>query len=201
MHTFTFTDMLHLVLSEMLADKGFCLPSVEAQKARKTAESLIVCGFQADTEFLLNKFLSQLIAKLKGCFHESRSVRVRREKMWENLFQLRSSPEFIIMWKKFLQDSLAEADPSPIFFQYITDRIFDKLARQEFPLTERMPIERCCLDDLEKSALRYTVGSVIFALEKKLSRSCHPMKESLKLCLKDLEEESGNRAIVIVVYQ
>ena len=74
----------------MLVDKGFCLPSVEAQRARKTAESLIVCVFQADNEFLLNHNLSQ---NSRDASMSPEVVRVRREKMWENLFLLCSSPD------------------------------------------------------------------------------------------------------------
>lgn len=44
------------------------------------------------------------------------------------------------------------------------------------------------MDYLERNALRYAAGFVIQSLQKKIDKSAHRLKESVKLCLKDLED-------------
>jgi len=52
------------------------------------------------------------------------------------LFWLRSSPEFNLLWQSFLQDSLLQVNASSIFYQHVTDNFFYKLVEQEFQLTD-----------------------------------------------------------------
>jgi len=65
---------------------------------------------------------------------------------------LRSSPEFILLWKSFLQDSLSQVNASPVFYQHVTDKNFHKLVKQEFQIKEKSVTEYSCLDNLERNA-------------------------------------------------
>lgn len=120
-------------------------------------------------------------------------MRVRRERLWTNYYQLRASAEFEHMWKTFLHESGAN-EASPILYQYLTDKIMNKLIHKHFHFESPHSSEnRGDLDYFERNALRYAAGFVIRSLQKKIDRSAHPLKKSVKLCLKDLEEDEGMR--------
>ena len=120
-------------MEKLLADKSFYLPSPLAAAAVATAKLVKQWLDSADNIRPASAFSDKLAASLKSCFQCS-NMRVRREKMWGNFHQLRSSDSFLSMWGTFLRECTAE-QASPTFFQYITDVIFRKMIKREFPLT------------------------------------------------------------------
>ena len=129
-----FVDLLLKVVTLVITDDGFSVPSPHAKKARSCAEQLLEWALDSENEFALNYFASKLIRILKSCFHKTTvTVRVRRERLWTNFYQLRASTEFADMWTTFLHESRV-SESSPIFYQYLTDKIMDELIRQRFTL-------------------------------------------------------------------
>ena len=181
-------------ISRVLTDEGFSLPSPHARSARDCAEKLLAWISDSDNQVSANIFSKELVSKLEGCFHTTKSMRVQRERMWENYYKLRSKDDFKSMWSKFLHDSIA-IQASPIFFQFITDKVMKKMIKLHFPLKSIHSEEEVApLDYLEANALRYMAGYVVRSLRKKIKDSAHPLKKEVLLCLKDLEEDVGKTA-------
>ena len=184
-------DIVRWAISLVLTDEGFNIPSPLATEAVGCAEKLLEWISQSENESSANKFSSQLLTDLKSCFHASKSVRVQREMMWQNYYKLRSSNEYVDAWKNFLHEAI-KVKASPIFFQFVTDKLMEKLIKDHFTLVPSVHITiPASLDYLDKNAIRYTAGSVIRSLQKKVDRSLHPLKEAIKLCLVDIEEDAG----------
>ena len=109
-YTYLFTESQALVrksIQLVLTDGGFNIPSVPAQTTRKTVEKLLEWVSNSDNSSLFASFASDLIKQLESCFKSSyESFQRRREKMWEQLFKLRSSPRFKAMGSSFLLESI-----------------------------------------------------------------------------------------------
>lgn len=111
--------------------------------------------------------------------------------MWEKYFKLRSSDAYVTMWTVFLHESIS-VKASPIFFQLVTDQIMEKLIKEHFPVASTVYSNNPTPPDyLDKNTLRYTVGSVVRSLQKKVERGAHPLKELILLCLNDIKEDGG----------
>lgn len=179
-------------VSLVLRDEGFGVPSPHAKESLASAEKFLEWVSDADNVQSVCTFACKLIFDLKGCFHASKSMRICRERMWEKYYKLRSNDKFRCMWEKFLLESIATI-ATPIFYQYVTDKIMEALIKEHFSLKSGSANNKVVvtLDKLEMSALRYTAGSVIRSLIKKIQKSVHPLKEQVKLCLNDLEEDGG----------
>ena len=114
--------------------------------------------------------------------------------MWEHFFKLRSSEQFKTKWRVFLKENIGCCEACPIFFQFVTDYIMERLIKQNYPVhldTSPSEMEAASLTYEEVNALRYTAGYVIRSLQKKIERSANPLLEELVLCLVDLEEKEG----------
>lgn len=195
-YTYLFTESQALVrksIQLVLTDGGFNIPSVPAQTAQKTAEKLLEWVSDSDNSSLFASFASDLIKQLESCFKSSyQSFQRRREKMWEQLLKLRSSPRFRAMWSSFLLESIG-VPACPIFFQYVVDDIFNSLIKHHFKCDE--PEEEEVDDHIqlnyeEQNALRYTAGYVVNALIKKLKHSTHPLKEEMMCCLLEVDDRT-----------
>lgn len=136
----------------------------------------------------------QLVACLNSCFPKKwKSPRGARDKVWKNYFELRISDKYGNFWKKALSDSI-KTEASPIFYQYIADRIIEKLIATHFPVGSRAHESEHLTEPLgfeEMSALRYAAGSVIRSLRERVKRSAHPLKGELLLHLEEVLEASG----------
>ena len=168
-------------------DKGFDLPSVPAQEARKTAGKLLEWCSDLDNGTVFGCFASDLVSNLGTCFKSHRNVQREREYMWEKVFKFRASPEFKTKWSSFLLESI-DVSACPIFFQYVAERAFESLikSRYQFEKTDRSVDVQLSYE--ERNALRYTAGYVTRALIKKLKSSTHPLKEEMVCCLLDMNE-------------
>ncbi len=75
----------------LVTDEGFSLPTVSAKNTLACAEKLLAWMSEHQKLPATSKFADQLLSDPQGCFHTSKSMRVRREKMWENHYLLRST--------------------------------------------------------------------------------------------------------------
>ena len=182
-------------VQKVLTDDGFTIPSPPARKAIETAEQLLEWLLNKENDSLFSLFAVDLVEGLEGCFKygKTRSLKKRREKMWESLFKLRSTQNFRSKWSDFLQSSIS-VPASPIFYQYVVDTMFDVLLKQRhrIEMPEEVPMEESFSYE-EINALRYTSGSVIRAVKKKLKRSANPKKEHLIACLSELHEHVNEK--------
>ena len=96
---------------------------------------------------------------------------------------IRSSDDFRTSWEKFLHES-PECEACPIFYQYVTDKVFKRLIFMHFPVAQSEHHTDTTMDNLsyeEANALRYTAGYVCRSVRKKIGGS-----DELKLCLEEL---------------
>ena len=174
----------------MTTDDGFSLPVPLAAKARQCAEKLL--KWMPENKPKAITFAVNLIESLEGCHcSKSKSVQVKREKMWEKYFQLRSSDKFSLLWSNFIRESINER-ACPIFYQFITDTIFEEIVVHHFSIEDTPNKEITSYFTYEElNALRYTAGYVIKSVLQKIekSKSGLPLKEVMILCLTDLKEK------------
>ena len=180
-----------MAVVELLQDDGFNIPTLPATTAVRCAKEFLE-WLSVNPESAV-VFEYNLVHLLRGCFRTYRSVQVGREKMWESFYKLTSSDSFGDMWKRLLIANNIE--PTPIFYQYITDTIMNTIIKEKFPVKLAAAKEIKSLDYEELNAVRYVAGYVIRALTKKLLRSAHPLKEEMVDCLDEMIErniEDGN---------
>ena len=116
-------------------------------------------------------------------------MQTRREKMCEKFYQLRSTDEFALSWKTFLQLSGTEA--SPTLYQHITDLVFNHLISTNYTTqVPATPTEATAstIDYKEKNAIRYIAGYITRSVYRKLNDSKHHLKDELCLCLAELND-------------
>ncbi len=161
-------------------DEGFKIPSLEIAETLKLKRWSSLC-----IPNVYSRFSNELVESLYTCFQfgQVKSLKRRRERMWENYHKLRCSSAFKSLWSEFLAE--------PILFQHLTDTII-MLIRIEFSLTRSIPEENKSVEGLdleEKYALRYAAG---YVLKKKVRLSGNPMKNELELCLNSMEAENDS---------
>ena len=110
--------------------------------------------------------------------------------MWTTFHKIRTSKEFTTRWTNFLKEEVG-VSACPIFFQHVTTSIFGDKVREKFPVTaeQAKQSEEPPLSYEEMNALRYAAGYVPRHLKKRLTKSAHPMKDELTLCLLDLLQD------------
>lgn len=158
------------------------------------AEKLL--QFFSSNKITSSVFAKAIVGSLDDCFRESRSIRVAREKMWENYYKVRSSDEFQDAWTENLKN--IECKACPIFFQFVTDRMMESLIIEHYPLGLHAPCMSVApLDNEEISALRYTAGYVIHSLQKKVKKMAHPLNKEVLWCLMEMAENHGSYIIQV----
>ena len=95
-------------------------------------------------------------------------------------------------WTDFLKKSIDVA-PSPIFFQFVVDCVFEVLMKNHYQLDVQQKEQfDVSLTYEEENALRYTAGYVVKAVLKKLKRSTNPMKKELCRYAMELNTNDGS---------
>ena len=181
-------------IESLLSDDGFKLPSPSAKEAYGHARQLLHWYRAQDSPHnaaMFSSFASDLVAKLKLCFPKvmpssSSSISASREALWRNYHQFRCSQEFHTKWTRFLQSAL-HSESTPIFYQFITEKVFENLLREHFPLPKPTPqAKETDLTYEERNALRYAAGYIPRALTKKLKSSSHPIRKGMIICLTEM---------------
>ena len=82
-------------------------------------------------------------------------------------------------------------------YQRVGDAILEKVVKEKCPVSQSLcsTQQQPSITTQEMNALRYAAGYIPRALQKKLKKSAHPLKDELQLCLLDLlndgEEKEG----------
>jgi len=166
-------ERLRAAVELVLKDDGFSIPSRPAVRARELAKGHLEWSSKLENAQTCRIFSTELIGSLEGCCVQHHSVRLGRERMWENYFRLRSSEEFKQKCVQFLAHD-ARGDSCPVFFQFVTDALMEEIVKHTFPVESIHQAHQPSLDHEELNAVGYTAGYVIQALCEKIQRSAHP---------------------------
>ncbi len=141
-------------------------------------------------------FEAELLKHFKRCSGEGMGNKEEREQCLVRYHKLRSSTVFKNLWKVFLSplgDNSIHID-DPIFFQYITRKVFNSYITQTFPIASNSSTAEIlfALTFEESNALRYVAGYVCFNLYQKVIRSSNQKKEDLLLGIKDMIDDDDD---------
>ena len=177
----------------ILFGRDFQMKSTQCTKVRATAETLTkwMKNHRDETEGF-SRILSCLLLPAIKAAHSAKTCVKQREKIWSNLDRIRHSPELAHAWNSFLRSAVG---PS-VDTQYVTQKILEEMIQITFPIpVEKSPVQPTLavshLTTLEVNAVRYAAGYVPRALQKKLQKSTHPLKDKLSLCLYEMLERVG----------
>ena len=136
-------------LMMLIDDDGFSL-SDKARRALLCAHKLLQYELVPQNK----KTASDFLIHLQDCLKHPRKVTLR-ERIWERYYKYRSSDEFKVMWREFLQKTIG-FEACPIFYQYITDKILETLLKNSFKVQDVSSKEQpLSLDFEEANALRW----------------------------------------------
>ena len=112
------------------------------------------------------------------------------------------------LWEELLAISTS-APPDPLLYQHFSHLpVFQRQLEEKLrvpteeklrvPTEEklRVPTEEKPLTEVELKALRYTAGFVPHSLLRKMSKSTHPKKKELCLCLREMLDESEDEVTI-----
>ena len=167
--------LLQEAVKLVLIDDGFSLPSESCKKARAAAEPMDCWMKEERNVATCQKFAHALVQHIKLCIPENilRKSKSVRERMWESFHKLKCSSVFLDLWKSaFSAMGRLAGDPTPVFFQFVTDTIMERLIPDSFPFgcsCSNDSIEES-LDYEERNALRYTAGYVLHSMVQKMKK-------------------------------
>ena len=131
--------------------------------SRKAAEELLDWTAAEANGDRSESFSSEVVQLLDKAFPPTQLGRMQaaREKMWGAYHAIRTSQEFKCLWKTFLKESRVQA--TPIFYQSLTDRLFQKRIELHFPIPSPSrphdsEVETSTLTFEEENAIRYAAG-------------------------------------------
>ncbi len=86
---------------------------------------------------------------------------------------------------------------NPLLYQHLSHMLFQRQQKEKLPTRAgEVPAEVNPLTEEESKALCYTAGFIPHSLLKKLSKSTHPKKEELCLCLREMLDDTEDKASV-----
>ena len=89
----------------VITEEDFKVPSESARQAVRIATQLVEWAAKSDGN--ITEFFITLMAKLRKCFVERKSMKAREECMWRDYHKLRVSDEFKKVWEKFLRETIS----------------------------------------------------------------------------------------------
>ena len=181
-------------LRDVLEDGGFKIPSASAATARTSAVKLFDWASKKENEAMLQSFATETTTHLNTAF-DSRMKRPhqRREKMWANYHEIRTSSGFLSRWSSF--STLVVGEPTTLILtQHVTSLMFRDMIQQRFPIEKGTSTSNDLppLSNVEENALHYAAGYVCRNIRKKLERFSHPLKEELILGIMDLLDSTDD---------
>ena len=185
-------DAIHQIID----DPSFQTKTLEATEARDAALGLL--SWQGDDsnvvafEDFANKISSDISNIFEGPVHcRSSRLSANRERMWKQLYSLRSSERYIGQWVSFLDN--VGASTTPILYQHITDIVFRAIMKLKYNVNSTDEANTPAITESEANALRYVAGYVCRQVRKKLAAGSHPLKEDLIQCLGYLVREGDDK--------
>ena len=178
-------DILVKSVEAVLTDTGFKVGTTDSTGALATATMLLSWAKRKENGPALQHFSKYVTSSLKLCLgRDTLSVRTRKGRMWGQFHQLRTSDSFIREWKDFLSKSVG-SEAFPVFFQYVTQKVFKEIVKKEFELSSLHAHSgnSCELTYDDQCAIRYVAGYVCRKVRDKLESSSIIHKNDLILTL------------------
>ena len=187
------TEILKKAVNLLKVEKS--LQSPRALAALSTASKFLEWAGDSGNQADLKDFSRKLVEALKKCIPDkcTRNPLTQREKMWSSFHMLRVSDPFKKLWHEFLD--LCCLEKHPIFFQRISDLIFQELITKEFTVTTHDAPTVTSTTPItyeEANALRYVAGYVCRKVKQNIESSKHPFKGALLLCMMDMCDEDDD---------
>ena len=150
----------------VMADEFFQIPTTEAKGCLKAAQKAIQHFSQVKEihQTFSNWLVSTLDSLVEGA---KKDTGVKKEKLWINYHKTTSSSEFASQWKDFSRE--IGVTMTPLFYQHITDEVFNFLLKDEFGLSKPTTVEDEQIPRLtyeEENAVYYVGGYILRALKK-----------------------------------
>ena len=153
----------------ILAGESFTIPTDGAKKYLEITQA-VMKQFAAQTSaddvpvifsFWLVNILEELVKRLM-----KRSGVINREQLWSRYHEFTISEVFKKGWEEFWEYS--KIDKEPMFYQHITDEVFEKLIQHSVSL-ESTDTQQCEENDIlltyeKENAVTYVAGYVIYSL-------------------------------------
>ena len=185
--------LLRYGCSSILNDESFTIPSEGTKLCGRMSKSLVdslSSSTQSNIEFA-NWLIRELKDILENC--KRKNGLLNQEKLWSTFHQTTLSSSFEDKWAVFLISVGLEKDP--LFYQHITDEIFNllikqriKMPSQESQLEENDEMFEEMLTFEEENAVRYVYGYVIRVLKKQILDS-----DVVKILDEFIEEDKENQ--------
>lgn len=179
-------------IKEVTEDDGFLLPTAEAKEALSIATMTLEWISKSQDKQLLNNFCFSLCESFSTQIISTRvNNKVDSRSLWAYYHKVITCSQFKSSWTSFLNRSVG-VEYSPMFCQYVTRAVHDKLVVMFLPASESEPSAGIMKDltSTELNALNYAAGYVI----KKVKQSQSQSKQLLDAveeftCHQDEEEE------------
>ena len=122
--------LLRMVLSGLLADGRFTVPTEEAKVcldlAQRIVKLFVRVGPQDGVCRLSNWLIPTLQTVIDQSFKRKKGV-VNQDKLWSKYHIVTSSSSFITTWENFMAEFNLSVES--MFYQHVTDELFDMLIK------------------------------------------------------------------------
>lgn len=108
--------------------------------------------------------------------------------MWRSYHSVRTSASFCQLWKEFIRKT-TQSDPEPTFYQNVTDRMFETMIVEAFPLQQtpcELTTDKTITYD-DANVIRYIAGYVCYKVHKQI-KELYENRSELLTCLEGLLE-------------
>ena len=106
------------------------LPTVPAANTLKAAECFLKWAEENKEAFAT--FSLETAKVLRTCIFSGKNHQASRERTWAAYIKLTTSDSYNDTWKRLLK--AIECDATPLFWQYVTDKLFNSLLKEKFAL-------------------------------------------------------------------
>ena len=179
-------SVLFWALKEVLNDPSFKTSSNVAANALQSASKLFQWCQDVGNEPVLRAFCQRLLDDLTIPFAVSSERRpLNRKELWRSFWSVRSSTDFIARWTSLCES--AQALPTPILYQHLTDLIFRRLICEKYKIPDRRSAtNETNITYNEANVLRYAAGYVVRQTVKKIKKMNHKSEKELLCCVSKL---------------
>ena len=166
--------MLKSVTQDIIQDESFHLPVEPAATVLRDAKELVLKHKEYPAEFeLMERNATKELASCLSSSTKETSFKNKHSYMCRSYHALRCSSNFKLMWVQFFT-SIGIANPKPYLYQEITDRIFDRLIKDTFPVLESNPATSSQSNTVtygDANVIRFAAGYVCKHLKEKVESS------------------------------
>ena len=166
--------MLKSSIKDIIRDDSFHLPVEPAVTVLRNAQELL--QKHEEHSALFQQIEGNLMKELGPCFASANkeiSFKNKHSNMCRNYHTIRCSSNFKLMWVQFF-NNIGIANPEPYLYQEITDRIFDNLVKDTYPVLEKDPAtssQSTAITYADANVIRFAAGYVCRSLKEKVESS------------------------------